>query len=100
MLSHDRDGHTSGAAGFFADRGGHWSSADGLSGWRGPQPAYNTSVLWDNGASARVNARQRPFLFDDPRGTGTYLYNGAGLPGTKSHWNFSFTFVQKLATNK
>jgi hypothetical protein len=27
-----------------------------------------------------------------------YLFNGAGLPGMKSHWNFSFTFVQQLDT--
>lgn len=98
MLSHDRDGHSGGPDEFFADRGGHWSSADGLAGWAGPVEAYSTEVMWADGVSAPLNARQRPFLFFDPAGSGTYLFNGAGLPGAKSHWNYSFTFVQKLDT--
>ncbi len=98
MLSHDRDDHSGGSQEFFADRGGHWSSVDGLSGWSGPVEAYSTEVVWVDGVSAPLNARQRPFLFFDPVGRGTYLFNGAGLPGAKSHWNYSFTFVQALDT--
>ena len=101
MLSHDRN-HTTD---FFEDRGGYWSSANGVDGWSAPVDAYTTSVVWADGSTRPLNARQRPFLFfDDPEESGgsggTFLFNGAGLPGAKSHWNFSFTFVQQLDTRE
>ena len=67
MLSHDRN-HTTD---FFQDRGGYWSSANGVDGWSAPVTAYTTSVVWADGSTRALNARQRPFLFfDDPEESG------------------------------
>jgi hypothetical protein len=111
LLSHDKLGTT---PLWYNDHGGYWYSKDGLD-WHGPvESAYNTTVQWVDGQDIRnttLSSRQRPFLFFDERDSSSshggangtkggavpfYLYNGVGLPG-KSHWDFSFTFVQEAA---
>jgi hypothetical protein len=114
LLTHDKLGQY---PAWYNDHGGYWYSADGHD-WHGPvESAYNTTVEWKGGAAATnttLSSRQRPFLFFSERNSSSggggggggsssasgappfYLYNGVGLPG-KSHWDFSFTFVQEAA---